>query len=468
MIMLRRALPIAAICGLGCVAVVQCGSSKAGLGEFCDADADCSPGLVCENNICVSGGSDDCTPACQEFQTCFQGSCVDIGDPNDKDGDGSPTGVDCDDFNAQINPDAHEYCDGVDNNCNGLVDEGCPACADGDVQPCGTDIGECIAGVQTCNSGGWGVCSGTAPQPERCDNRDNDCDGLTDEVCPCQSGDQVPCGLDVGNCASGLQTCEDGAWSGCAGGELPRAELCNGLDDDCDGTTDDGFGLGLACDGEGECGAGVIECSGDLDVRCDTMPGGSNDQSSAEQCDGLDNDCDGLTDEGLEADQAPDTCALAQELGGLPDNVEGGSRVTVIGNLWPPDDEDWYKVTANDDVNEDLEDGCDSFHFAARFDSNPGALVLDIYTDGCAPEALECRDADSFNHFYDFNDMQGGQPVGQCGCQGVDPLESVEGLNLCTDDTKTFYIRVHAGEGSVQTCENYELTFSNGVPVPVE
>lgn len=350
--MLRRALPIAAICGLGCVAVVQCGSSKAGLGEFCDADADCSPGLVCENNICVSGGSDDCTPACQEFQTCFQGSCVDIGDPNDKDGDGSPTGVDCDDFNAQINPDAHEYCDGVDNNCNGLVDEGCPACADGDVQPCGTDIGECIAGVQTCNSGGWGVCSGTAPQPERCDNRDNDCDGLTDE--------------------------------------------------------------------------------------------------------------------GLEADQAPDTCALAQELGGLPDNVEGGSRVTVIGNLWPPDDEDWYKVTANDDVNEDLEDGCDSFHFAARFDSNPGALVLDIYTDGCAPEALECRDADSFNHFYDFNDMQGGQPVGQCGCQGVDPLESVEGLNLCTDDTKTFYIRVHAGEGSVQTCENYELTFSNGVPVPVE
>ncbi len=467
--MLLRILLAAGLVVSVCVSLATCGDSTAGPGDFCEGDSDCRKDLVCRNNICVQGGSGECDPPCQDqVQTCFQGACVDIANPTDKDGDGTQAGEDCNDFDPTIHPGAQEYCDGVDNNCDGLTDEGCPACQSGEVQPCSTDLGECIAGVQTCGQAGWEACTGSGPQPESCDGLDNDCDGLTDEVCPCLPGDQFPCGAGVGSCAEGTQTCENGAWSGCADGELPQPERCNGADDDCDGTADDGFNLGAPCTGEGECGTGVVECVADLDTICSSMPGGSTDQSGQEVCDGLDNDCDGLSDEGLEADVAPNQCALAQELGGLPDNVDGGSRVTVTGNLWPPGDEDWYKVTASDDLNEDLSDGCDSFHFAIRFDVNPGNHVLDIYTDGCAPEGIACREDDSFNFYYDFNELQGGQPVGQCECRGTDPLTSEEGYNICSEETKTFYVRVHAGPAPVDTCEDYQLTFSNGVAVPVE
>jgi hypothetical protein len=110
---------------------------------------------------------------------------VPIGNPSDKDGDGYLTNDDCDDLDWAINPGATEYCDGVDNNCDTNVDEGCHPCADGDTQHCGTDVGECIAGTQTCQDGQWGPCEGsTGPEAERCDGKDNDCDGLRDEDCP--------------------------------------------------------------------------------------------------------------------------------------------------------------------------------------------------------------------------------------------------------------------------------------------
>jgi hypothetical protein len=460
--MLRALVCLAALLALG-ASLLVCGNDLAGPGDFCDSDGDCQAQLVCRNNICVATSSGDCNPACQQdYETCFQGQCVAFGDPNDKDGDGSPVGQDCDDFNPSVLPGAHEYCDGVDNNCDGMTDEGCPSCDNAAVEPCSTDLGECVAGVRTCTNGRWQTCSGAGPMPELCDGKDNDCDGLTDEVCPCQAGDEFPCGAAVGRCAVGLQTCEAGVWSGCHNGELPQPETCNNQDDDCDGSTDDGFNLQSACTGVGICADGLIECAADFDVRCSSMPGGSADQSEGEVCDGLDNDCDGLTDESLEGDQAPNTCGMAQELGGLPDNVAGGSNIQVSGNLWPTGDEDWYKVTATDDVNEDLEDGCDSFHFAARFDRNPGALVMDIYTTSCAPESIECRATDAFNHYYDYQ-VAGGQGPGQCGCRGTDAASSQAGFNFCSADTKTFYIRVYAGPASVDTCETYQLTLSNGI-----
>ncbi len=82
-------------------------------------------------------------------------------------------------------------------------------------------------------------------------------------------------------------------------------------------------------------------------------------------------------------------------------------------------------------------------------------------------EDLDCREDDAYNFYYDYNEILGGQPVGQCECYGQDEESSVEGFNICTDETRTFYVRVHAGDGQVETCENYQLTFSNGVAVPV-
>mgnify|MGYP003345535588 CR=1 FL=1 len=83
------------------------------------------------------------------------------------------------------------------------------------------------------------------------------------------------------------------------------AETCNGKDDDCNGKTDEnllyfGKSLGATCKGLGLCGQGTVVCSPMLEVAvCSTDAFGTAPQSQAEVCDGSDNDCDGLTDEGM-------------------------------------------------------------------------------------------------------------------------------------------------------------------------
>ena len=71
---------------------------------------------------------------------------------------------------------------GLDNNCSGVVDEGCAGCVDGDTRSCGTNVGECEQGIQTCEDGEWGSCEGgVQPQPEVCDGKDNSCNGIVDD-----------------------------------------------------------------------------------------------------------------------------------------------------------------------------------------------------------------------------------------------------------------------------------------------
>jgi hypothetical protein len=102
----------------------------------------------------------------------------------DTDGDGYYSNLDCDDNNANVKPGATETCDGNDNNCDGTTDEGCD-CADGSTLICGTDIGECSTGTQTCVNGQWNSCSGeVGPATETCgDGLDQDCNG-SDLACP--------------------------------------------------------------------------------------------------------------------------------------------------------------------------------------------------------------------------------------------------------------------------------------------
>jgi len=93
------------------------------------------------------------------------------------------SGNDCNDSNLNIHPDATEVCDGIDNNCNGVVDENC-ACTNGATKSCGSNIGVCKYGTQTCVNGTWGTCvGGVNPTTEICGNNiDEDCNG-SDLVC---------------------------------------------------------------------------------------------------------------------------------------------------------------------------------------------------------------------------------------------------------------------------------------------
>jgi hypothetical protein len=169
---------------------------------------------------------------------------------------------------GQTLPRAEVCGDGVDNDCNGRVDDGCE-CTLGASRPCyagpaGTqNVGACRDGRQTCiagPSGGttWDICRGwMGPTAEVCDNTDNDCNRATDEGCACRPGTTQSCYTGPagtagrGTCLAGTQTCLAGprgvgaAWSSCAGQALPGVEVCNRADDDCDGMADEG----LSCSG---------------------------------------------------------------------------------------------------------------------------------------------------------------------------------------------------------------------------
>jgi cysteine-rich repeat protein len=314
-------------------------------------------------------------------------------------------GFDCDDDNVDIHPDALEVCDELDNDCDEDIDD-----ADSDVTGGATwfidhdgdghgsgaySTSACVvpdgyvSSTDDCNDLNATVYPGA---PELCDDLDNDCDGAIDGAdaigmatwyADADGDGYGDADLSIESCSASLgyvadsSDCDDDT----ADVHPGAPELCDEIDNDCDGTIDGADAIGMATwyvdadgDGYGDPDSTVTSCTAGLgyvgdDSDCDdseatTHPGAD------ELCDGIDNNCNDIRDDGL-----PDLVVFYRDSDG---DGEGDAEGAVTACGTPPG----YSANPSD---------CDDTD--ADIHTGAGEDCFDGYDNNCDAET-DCEDVD--------------------------------------------------------------------------
>ena len=264
---------------------------------------------------------------------------------------------------------------------------------------CGSAVGACVPGSEICSGGALMCSGGVGPTGEVCNGRDDNCDGTADEGLSqiCYTGSAATRG--VGICSDGIQACSGGAYGVCAGQVLPTVETCDGRDEDCDGVVDDGVTTSCysgpgGTEGVGICHGGSRSCSAGSFGACT-----GEVVPSSETCDGRDENCNGVVDEAAGGGALTQSCYSGASGTEGVGTCHAGTQTCRFGAY----DVCGGQVTPTTDrCGDGLDTDCDGLGDTA---------------EGCLTAGGETRvdtgDALGSHHSYDVRIASGGSPDGR-------------------------------------------------------